>query len=174
VQVSSELGLGSQFSVDLPAHAFSPLPAPGTAVQPIPDPSLVMPLADAPKPLLLLVDDNEANRLTLSSYLGAKGYRLEIAKTGREAVSMAQQHHPDLILMDIQMPDMDGLEAAQQIRADPALATTKIVALTALAMPENRDQCLTLGIDTYLSKPVKLKALVATVRTILNNQVPSP
>jgi PAS domain S-box-containing protein len=174
VQVSSELGLGSQFSVDLPAHAFSPLPAPGTAVQPIPDPSLVMPLADAPKPLLLLVDDNEANRLTLSSYLGAKGYRLEIAKTGREAVSMAQQHHPDLILMDIQMPDMDGLEAAQQIRADPALATTKIVALTALAMPENRDQCLTLGIDTYLSKPVKLKALAATVRTILNNQVPSP
>jgi len=174
VQVNSEVGVGSQFSVDLPAHAFSPLPAPVSIVQPPPSSGPLVHRADASKPLLLLVDDNEANRLTLSSYLGAKGYRLEMAKTGREAVSMAQRHHPDVILMDIQMPDMDGLEAAQQIRADPTLASTKIVALTALAMPEDRDQCLTLGIDAYLSKPVKLKALAATVRTILNNQVLSP
>ena len=173
VQVRSTVGVGSHFSVDLPAtvHAAAPV---GDLVQPWGHRQSIAPThAPGHKPLLLLVDDNEANLSTFSSYLGARGYRLEIAKTGEEAVAMATQHRPDLILMDIQMPGIDGLEAAQRIRTDPALAGTIIVALTALTMPQDRDYYLAHGIDDCISTPVKLRTLAESVRTLLNHQAHS-
>jgi CheY-like chemotaxis protein len=110
-------------------------------------------------PLLLLAEDNEANINTLARYLTAKAYRLIIARDGHEAIERARETQPDAILMDIQMPGLDGLEAIRRLRQDPLLKTTFIIALTALAMPGDRERCLREGADAYLSKPVSLKEL---------------
>ena len=115
-------------------------------------------------PLILLADDNEANRQTLEDYLTNKGYRILLAYNGREALGMAQNHQPDLILMDIQMPEMDGLEATKLIRSDPAIAHIPIIALTALALPGEVDRCLAAGCDEYLAKPVRFKLLIETIQ----------
>jgi PAS domain S-box-containing protein len=127
------------------------------------------------QPLILLAEDNEDNINTVSDYLLAKGYRVIVARNGAEAIERAREERPDLILMDIQMPGMDGLEAIGRIRAevDPStgiktsLADVPIIALTALAMPGDRDRCLAAGADEYLSKPVSLKGLVETIQTQL-------
>jgi PAS domain S-box-containing protein len=111
-------------------------------------------------PLILLAEDNEANIVMLSSYLDAHGLQVVVARNGREAVQMASQHIPDLILMDIQMPEMDGLEATQRIRLDADLQTMPIVALTALAMPGDRERCLAAGATDYLTKPISPKHLL--------------
>lgn len=119
----------------------------------------------------MLAEDNEANISTVSSYLKAKGYRILLAKNGEEAIALAKSENPNLILMDIQMPGMDGLEAMQQIRLDPSLVDLPIVALTALAMTGDRDRCLAAGANDYLTKPVKLKQLVATIQHLLTSLV---
>ncbi|HEY9647794.1 MAG TPA: PAS domain-containing protein [Chroococcidiopsis sp.] len=119
-------------------------------------------------PLILLVEDNEMNIATISSYLGGLGYRLVYAKTGYEALAQIEAHQPDLVLMDIQMPDMDGLEAMRQIRQNPAWAHLPIVALTALTMPGDRDRCLEAGATSYLPKPIKLKLLKEQIWQLLN------
>ncbi|MDQ2101029.1 MAG: response regulator, partial [Tychonema bourrellyi B0820] len=118
-------------------------------------------------PLILLAEDNEANISTVSSYLKAKGYRIILAKNGREAIALAQSENPNLILMDIQMPGMDGLEAMQQIRRYPNLVDVPIVALTALAMTGDRDRCLEAGANDYMTKPVKLKQLATIIQQFL-------
>ena len=112
---------------------------------------------------LLLAEDNEANIETIGGYLEDKGYEMHYARHGLAAVQLARERHPALILMDIQMPVMDGLAAIREIRADSALKAIPIVALTALAMPGDRERCLTAGATDYLSKPVSLKALAALV-----------
>jgi CheY-like chemotaxis protein len=109
-------------------------------------------------PLVLLVEDNESNTQMLASYLGAKGYRMLLAQNGYEAIQLNQEHRPNIILMDIQMPEMDGLEAIQHIRQG-AHSEVPILALTALAMTGDRTRCLAAGANDYLSKPVKLKEL---------------
>lgn len=96
------------------------------------------------------------------------GYRLIIAKNGWEAVHLAQLHHPDLILMDIQMPEMDGLTATRQLRSDTTTATIPIIALTALAMPGDKEICLEAGASEYMTKPVNLKQLLTTIKTLLD------
>ncbi|WP_017302125.1 PAS domain-containing protein [Nodosilinea nodulosa] len=118
-------------------------------------------------PLILLAEDNEMNVATVSSYLTALGYRLIYAENGQTAVELAQTQAPDLILMDIQMPGMDGLEAMQLIRSDARCASIPIVALTALAMPGDRERCLAAGANHYLSKPFKMKALRNLIQQIL-------
>jgi CheY-like chemotaxis protein len=92
---------------------------------------------------------------------------LLVAKNGHEAIALAQAERPDVILMDVQMPGMDGLEATRQIRCDPTLINVPIIALTALAMDKDRDRCLAAGATDYLSKPVKLKQLVTTIHQVL-------
>jgi PAS domain S-box-containing protein len=121
--------------------------------------------ASAPKagPLILLAEDNAANRETLGGYLEDKGYRLQYAHNGREAVQMARELRPALILMDIQMPVMDGLTAIKELRADKDFPAIPIVALTALAMAGDRERCLDAGATDYMSKPVGLKALLSLV-----------
>jgi signal transduction histidine kinase/ActR/RegA family two-component response regulator len=118
-------------------------------------------------PLILIVEDNELNINTISSYLTAKGYRPIIAQDGAAAIVMTQKYHPDLILMDIQMPGMDGLEAIARIRQQPELVSIPIIALTALAMDGDREKCLAAGANYYLTKPVKLKTLNATIQQFL-------
>jgi CheY-like chemotaxis protein len=115
------------------------------------------------RPQILLAEDSEANIATLSDYLAAKGYDVAVARNGSEAVARAQEKRPELILMDIQMPGMDGLEAARRIRARADLAHIPIIALTALAMPGDRERCLEAGASDYLTKPVNLRTLLAAI-----------
>ncbi|PZO38024.1 MAG: hypothetical protein DCF19_17420 [Pseudanabaena frigida] len=118
-------------------------------------------------PLILLAEDNETNIQTFSSYLTAINYRIILARNGLEAIAQAKANLPDIILMDIQMPTMDGLEPTRQIRLDPNLISTPIVALTALAMEGDRDRCLAAGMNGYISKPLKLKQLARQIAELL-------
>ncbi|OLP17399.1 PAS domain S-box protein [Leptolyngbya sp. 'hensonii'] len=115
-------------------------------------------------PLILLAEDNEATIVMTLDYLQANGARVAIARNGLEAVQFARQYKPVLILMDIQMPEMDGLEAIRQIRLDPELKNMPIIALTALAMPGDRDRCFSAGANEYLAKPVSLKQLLRIIK----------
>lgn len=167
VGITSELGVGSCFTVDLPHDFPSEI-----FVSNQPETTLCL---DSPttnqtagqSPLILLVEDNEANIITTMSYLEAKLYRVLLAKNGQDAIAIAKAHQPDIILMDIQMPVMDGIEATKQIRLDPNLANIPIIAMTALAMAGDRDRCLAAGATEYLSKPVKLKQLVIMIQALL-------
>jgi CheY-like chemotaxis protein len=160
VRVVSEPGVGSRFTVSLPWQ----VPQHNTAIQ---DAPLLPAATEKPailiRPTILLAEDNETSLTTLTEYLEAKGYRVLAARTGMEAIAQAYTAHPELILMDIQMPGMDGLEAIQRIRTKEDLPYIPIIALTALAMPGDRERCLAVGADEYLSKPVSLKVLAATI-----------
>jgi signal transduction histidine kinase/ActR/RegA family two-component response regulator len=118
-------------------------------------------------PLILIVEDNALNVNTIESYLTAKGYRSIVANDGQTAIELTEQHDPDLILMDIQMPGMDGLAAIIKIRQNTQLVAIPIIALTALAMDGDRGKCLRAGANEYLTKPVKLKQLHATIQQLL-------
>ncbi|NTU81686.1 MAG: response regulator [Chloroflexales bacterium] len=122
---------------------------------------VVAPESPAPRPQVLVVDDNEANLQVLRDYLATAGYEVVAARNGAEAVALAEELRPAVILMDIQMPVLDGLEATRRIRA--AGLQTPIIALTALAMRGDRERCLAVGASEYLAKPVNLRALVATM-----------
>ena len=165
MELTSELGVGSCFAIELPA---SPMRHPQEVVTISSDPQPIhTQIKDAP--LVLLAEDNEANILTISSYLEAKGYRIILAKDGLEAIAVAKQHHPDLILMDIQMPKMDGLESIKNIRLEPQLTKVPIIALTALAMTGDRDKCLEAGANDYLAKPIRLRALAQLIQAFLSS-----
>ena len=121
---------------------------------------------------ILIAEDNETNLQTVGDYLEDHGFRVLVARDGVEAIERLRTEEPALVLMDIQMPVMDGLEAIRQIRADPALAGLPVIALTALAMDGDRERCLRAGADDYLSKPVSLRELVRLIRQLL--QQPDP
>jgi len=167
VGVTSEMGIGSCFIIDLPYQASVDLSPQITSQNCINSPALETKFPVGHTPVLLLAEDNEANISTISSYLTAKGYHIEVVKNGQDAVDQAIVLAPDLILMDIQMPGMDGLAAIQQIRKVSELAATPIIALTALAMESDRDRCLQAGANEYLSKPVRLKALAQIILDLL-------
>jgi signal transduction histidine kinase len=118
-------------------------------------------------PLILLAEDNEANISSMYSYLEAKGYRIYVARDGLEAIVFTKEYQPDLILMDIQMPVMNGFDAIKQIRLEPNFGNTPIIALTALAMEGDRQKCLDSGANEYITKPVKLQALSKKIQTFL-------
>ena len=117
-------------------------------------------------PLVLLAEDNEANVRMVRDYLEARGYRVAVAGDGAAAAAMAAEMRPALVLMDVQMPRVDGLAATRLIRANPGTARTPVVALTALAMPGDKERCLEAGADAYLSKPVRLGELGALVDSL--------
>lgn len=119
-------------------------------------------------PLILLAEDNEANSITISSYLQSKGYRIKLATNGYQALKLAQSDPPDLILMDIQMPEMDGLETMQLIRKDSRLASVPIIALTAFTMEGDRERCCEAGANEYIAKPVQPKKLVNAIQSLLD------
>jgi two-component system, cell cycle response regulator DivK len=113
---------------------------------------------------ILVVEDNEKNMKLFRDVLAATGYRTLEATTGSEAVDMASEHNPDLVLMDIQLPDLDGVQALHRLRADARTATIPILALTAQAMRGDRERFLAAGFDGYISKPVNVRDLIETVR----------
>jgi two-component system, cell cycle response regulator DivK len=112
---------------------------------------------------VLIVEDNEKNLKLLRDLLQLKGYETVEARTGGEAVRMAQHTRPDLVLMDIQLPDIDGIEALRRIRADPAIAATAVVAVSASVMPEHRARIMTSGFNAYLTKPINVREFLALV-----------
>jgi two-component system cell cycle response regulator DivK len=112
---------------------------------------------------VLVAEDNERNMRLVRDVLQAKGYRVLEATTGAQAVELALQHEPDLMLMDIQLPDMDGVTALRRLREDLRTRSIPVVALTAQAMRGDRDRFLAAGFDGYASKPVDVVELVAMV-----------
>jgi PAS domain S-box-containing protein len=168
VMAESEVGKGSCFTVALPYDLSPPSASEFEPTTTSSRPLVVNP-ENAIAPLILLAEDNEANIQTFTAYLTAINYRIIVAKNGEEAVSMAKANSPDIILMDVQMPIMDGLEATKQIRLDPNLINTPIIALTALAMEGDRDRCLAAGANDYLSKPVKLRQLNLLIQQVLGS-----
>jgi signal transduction histidine kinase/ActR/RegA family two-component response regulator len=120
--------------------------------------------------LILLADDNQLTLDVLSDFLQAQAYRVVTASTGSEAVEMARAQRPAVILIDIQMLGADGVSAIRQLRADPALAATAVIVLTALAVPGERERCLAAGADGYLPKPVNLVRLGQVIDTALRSQ----
>ena len=113
---------------------------------------------------ILVVEDNERNMRLFCDVLQASGYRTLEATTGEQAVELVFEHRPDLVLMDIQLPDIDGIEALGRLRADERFASVPVVALTAQAMEGDRERFLAAGFDGYLSKPVDIAEFVATVQ----------
>ena len=113
---------------------------------------------------VLVVEDNEKNMKLFRDVLQAAGYSTLEATTGGQAVELATEHVPDLVLMDIQLPDIDGIEALGRLRADERTASLRVLALTAQAMEGDRERFLAAGFDGYLSKPVNVADFVTTVR----------
>ena len=116
---------------------------------------------------ILVVEDAEDNRDMLSRRLQRKGHRVVQAADGQEAVDMATRERPDLILMDVSLPVMDGLEATRRIKARTETQTTPIIAVTAHAMSGDRDKALRAGCDDYHAKPVELPRLLAQMEALL-------
>jgi len=114
-------------------------------------------------PQVLVVEDNERNMKLFRDVLHASGYRTLEAATGERAVELVFEHRPDLVLMDIQLPDIDGVEALDRLRADERFSSVRVLALTAQAMEGDRERFLAAGFDGYLSKPVNITEFVATV-----------
>ena len=127
----------------------------------------VAPVAQQPK--ILIVDDNLSNIQLVNDYLSRKGYFIMTAEDGYQAVQVARAQLPDLILMDIQMPHMDGIEATSHIKADPRVSHIPVFALTALAMPGDRERCLNAGMDDYFTKPVSLRGLHKRIKEKLKS-----
>lgn len=112
---------------------------------------------------ILLVEDNELNRDMLSRRLKRRGFEVEIAVDGAQGVEMAHSSMPDLILMDMSLPIMDGWEATRQIKANPALAAIPVIALTAHAMAGDQEKAKAAGCDDYDTKPVELSRLLGKI-----------
>jgi len=119
---------------------------------------------------VLVVEDNEKNMKLFRDVLQASGYRLLEATTGERAMALAAEHQPNLVLMDIQLPDIDGVEALGRLRADARTASIPVVALTAQAMHGDRERFLDAGFDAYISKPVDVVEFVKTVKAALRRR----
>ncbi|MEI7646381.1 MAG: response regulator [Chloroflexales bacterium] len=114
-------------------------------------------------PHILIVDDHADYASLISDYLISKGYRTSVASDGHSGLALISELRPALVLMDIQMPQMDGIAAIQHIRADTCLRQIPVIALTALAMTGDRERCLDAGADEYVSKPIGLRALAEII-----------
>ena len=117
--------------------------------------------------LILVVEDDEKNLKLMRHLLQFKGYRTLEAMTGGAGVALAKEHHPDLILMDIQLPDMDGLMALKQLRAAPETQNIKVMAVSASVMPEDRSRILAAGFNGFQGKPVKITEFMEAVAAML-------
>lgn len=117
---------------------------------------------------ILLVEDNEMNRDMLSRRLERKGFEITIAIDGEEGVEKALAIKPDLILMDMSLPKIDGWEATRQVKANPETASIPVIALTAHAMAEDREKALAAGCDEYDTKPVELPRLLEKIQGMLD------
>ena len=125
-------------------------------------------------PRILLVEDNEMNRDMLSRRLARKNYEVLLAVDGREGVVMAGTEAPDLILMDMSLPVMDGWEATRQLKASPETKSIPSIALTAHAMSGDREKAMEAGCDDYDTKPIELPRLLAKMEALLGEKKAAP
>ena len=171
VSIESEVGKGSCFTVSLPWESPTEVQSTPTADAIIPSMAVS---AAQPSPTkaksILVVDDNEINLALLNEYLSHSGYRLTLARSGKECLERFSDEHFDLILMDVQMPGMDGLEATRLLRSTPRGANVPIIALTALAMPGDHQKCLDAGMNDYVTKPLPLRKLKQMIADYLTPQ----
>ena len=121
-------------------------------------------------PRILVVEDDEMNRDSLTRLLRRRGYELLTAHDGAEGVMMGQSEMPDLILMDMSLPVLDGWEATRRLKATPKTQAIPIIALTAHAMAADRDKALAAGCDDYDSKPIELKRLLPKIEALLRKE----
>jgi PAS domain S-box-containing protein len=164
INLTSELNVGSRFTITLPWMPTE---------QGIQTPIKPQVLVDNHQPKvkrtgkILLAEDTEVVSHLISEYLQHIGYEVILAQNGWESVVLSKQEHPQLILMDIMMPVMNGLDAARQIRADASLQNVPIIALTALAMPGDREQCIAAGMNDHVSKPIQMQELAQIIERYL-------
>ncbi|ARN84476.1 response regulator [Candidatus Nucleicultrix amoebiphila] len=118
---------------------------------------------------ILLVEDNEINSDMLSRRLTKRNYEVILAQDGDEGILKAQQYRPDIILMDLSLPKIDGWEATKRIKDDPNTCNIPIIALTAHAMGEDKDKALLAGCDEYETKPIEIERLIAKIEIFLRN-----
>lgn len=117
---------------------------------------------------ILLVEDNEMNRDMLSRRLIRQGYEVLLAYDGVRGIQMAESEHPELVLMDMSLPELDGWEATQRLKADPATCAIPIIALTAHAMAADKEKALAAGCDDYDTKPIELSRLLEKMQRLLH------
>ncbi len=116
---------------------------------------------------ILVVEDNEHNRILLRQVLTYHGYEVIEAPDGAEGMRMARENRPDLILLDLQMPVMDGFEVIRALRDTPELHATKVIAVTSFAMKGDREEALKSGFDEYLAKPIDTRRLPEIIKKVL-------
>ncbi|MBV8781137.1 MAG: response regulator [Phycisphaerae bacterium] len=121
-------------------------------------------------PRILIIEDNEENRDSLSRRLQRRGFEVLLAADGVAGVAAAKADKPDLILMDMNMPELDGWEATRQIKADPAIADVAVIALTAHAMTGDRERAIEAGCAEYHTKPVEFPKLLAQIEAVLQKR----
>lgn len=164
IGVTSEVGVGSTFWFTLPLRGHSPIVPPCAAAPAIPVADLI---TDARAKLagcrILLAEDTPINQQVAMELLQSVGVEVALANDGREALALLQQQKFDCVLMDVQMPNMDGLEATRRIRATPALSSNIVIAMTANASAQDRTLCLSCGMQDFISKPIKPALLYATL-----------
>jgi CheY-like chemotaxis protein len=160
---SSELGKGSVFSVELPMIAAHEVQQSQSKVRRAP--------ADLPKLHVLIAEDNLVNQKVAAGILRRQGWTSTIANNGKEAFAAFQKERFDLVLMDVQMPEVDGLEAAELIRSEErqnSSQPTPIIAVTAHASAAQHEQCIVHGMDAVVTKPLDLTALLETIREVMS------
>ena len=118
--------------------------------------------------LILIVEDNPKNLKLVRDTLQVKGYQTIEAETGEEGVRLAHERQPALVLMDIQLPGINGVEALKQLRADPVTSSTPVIAITASVMTQDRTRIMAAGFDGFQGKPISVRELLGTVREILD------
>ena len=122
--------------------------------------------------LILIVEDNEQNQKLAGDVLRFKGFRVLVAETAEIGVPMALKEKPDLVLMDIHLPGMNGIEALAKLRADPQTKSIPVFAFTASVMPQDRKEITSAGFDGFLSKPINLKEFLDTISATLEGKKP--
>jgi len=163
VEVQSEVGVGSCFTFVIPlreAHVSN-------ESRPVDSKNEANVSIQPHGTEVLLVDDDEVNAMVISDYLESFGHHVVYASGGQQMFSKLEETRPDIILMDIQMPNVNGLELSQRLRSDPRFDTVPIIAITALAMSGDRERCLEAGINDYLSKPLSLEKLRSMMEELL-------
>jgi len=123
--------------------------------------------------LILIVEDNEKNRKLVRDVLQYRGYQTIESESAEEGIRLARESHPALILMDIQLPGMSGIEALGHLRADPGTRGIPVIAVTASAMTHDRQKILAAGFDGYQSKPISVRGFLDTVREMLDRRPPA-
>lgn len=122
------------------------------------------------KKRILIVEDNDLNLKLFRDLLGAHGYETIETKEGMEAISLARSEMPDLILMDIQLPEISGLDVTRRLKSDDAVSAIPIVAVTAFAMKDDEEKILEAGCEAYISKPIAIMSFLNTVRRFLGEE----